>query len=324
MTEAGKTSLGDFLKKTQEAAPVEAAAVATEEVGQPTVVQTPGKPDEPAVLEKWDTTGGDAPSSPETTEPEPYYKQLAKKVGLDVKDEDELVSKLKADPFEGVPTNLKKAVEFAKNGGDFLQLLKVNQIDYEGLDAAQLYEADVLAKAPDKEAAREYLDGLNPIQKVIEGTNLKQRLIAQQRMQEQDLIGALDREQKAKDQLRQTSLQAMTEVLDKTDAIEVAGYKLKLEGKHKKQIAQSMAASEFWNDSRYQTPKGYDIQQKIQHEFLINNWNTVQQFLQDRVKTSTLREVQQEVQNVDLERNTGRQVVETKTPPIFERIKFRR
>lgn len=328
-TETAKASLSDFLKTQKtEPAPVEAPApqVEPEKVSQPTEVQTePRKVEEPTVLENWDST---AKAEDTKTEPaketEPYHVQIAKKVGLELKDEEELIAKLKADPFEGVPANLKKAVELAKKGGDFLQLLKVSQVDYSQIDPVNLYEADVLAKAQDKQAAKEWLDTLSPIQKQIEGERLKQGYTYQQQLQEQELIRAVEADRARAEATKNEFTDKLQETLNKTEAIEVAGYKLKLDAKHKKQIAAAMASTEFWNDPRYKTQKGYDLERKVRDEFLTSNWDTVQQFLQDRVKTATLKEVAQEVQNIDLENTKSRDKVEQKPTPIHERIKLDR
>lgn len=329
MNEKSKASLSDFLKtQTTEPAQVEAPApqVEPEKVSQPTEVQTePRKVEEPTVLENWDST---AKAEDTKTEPaketEPYHVQIAKKVGLELKDEEELIAKLKADPFEGVPANLKKAVELAKKGGDFLQLLKVSQVDYSQIDPVNLYEADVLAKAQDKQAAKEWLDTLSPIQKQIEGERLKQGYTYQQQLQEQELIRAVEADRARAEATKNEFTDKLQETLNKTEAIEVAGYKLKLDAKHKKQIAAAMASTEFWNDPRYKTQKGYDLERKVRDEFLTSNWDTVQQFLQDRVKTATLKEVAQEVQNIDLENTKSRDKVEQKPTPIHERIKLDR
>lgn len=326
MTEAGTASLSTFLNKNQttEVTPVEVTPKAeTEKVSPPTEVKEPRKVDEPTVLENWDKSVKDEPKT--TTEPtitpEPYHVQISKKVGFELKDEDDLVAKLKTDPYEGVPANLKKAVELAKKGGDFLSLLKVSQVDYGQIDPVGLYEADILGKATDKAAAKEYLDSISPIQKQIEGERLKQGYVYQQQMQEQDLMRSVEAAKMQAEAVKQQAETQLQETLNKTEAIDVAGYKLKLESKHKRQLAESLKSSEFWNDPRYKTQKGYDLERKVRDEFLTANWDTVQQFLQDRVKNTTLKEIQQEVQNVDLEKNTARDQVESKTPPIFETIK---
>jgi Enolase len=326
MNEASKASLNDFLKKNQtaEQPPVaEAPKVEPEKVSQPTEIPTePRKVEESTVLENWDKASAEAPKTEPAVEPEPYYTQIAKKVGSEFKDEEELIAKLKADPFEGVPANLKKAVELAKKGGDYLQLLKVSQVDYSQIDPVSLYEADVLSKAQDKQAAKEWLDTISPIQKQIGGEQIKQNAIYHQQNQEQELIRSVETAKAQAEQVKKAYNEQAQETLNKTEAIEVAGYKLKLDGRHKKQIANSLASSEFWNDQRYQTQKGFDLERKIRDEFLTTNWETVQQFLSDRVKTATLKEVANEVQNIDLENTKGREQVEQKKSPLFERIKF--
>ena len=330
MTETGKSSLESFLKKPQEqpvaqevpvvaAAPTETKVESVKDT-KPTEVKDQRKAEEPTVLDNWDKEAK-ATESPEVpTITEPYYAPLAKKVGIEFKDEDEIVAKLKADPFEGVPVNLKKAIEFAKQGGDYLQLLKVSHVDYSKFESKDLYEADVLSKASDKVAAKEWLDSVSPIQKEIEGSRLKQNLMYQQQIQEQELARGLESQRQAAESTRTKATQALQEALNKTEAIDVAGFKLKLDARHKKAVATSIQSSEFWSDPRYQTSNGYDFNKKIRDEFLLSNWETVQGFLTDRVKSTTLKEVANEVQNVELEKNLGREQVDQKPTPLYKQL----
>lgn len=321
MPETSK-SLESFLNSRQpEAAPAAVETpVATENVSQPTETPTPGKPDEPTVVESWDKSEPPAEPTQPVTQDEPYHAKIAKKVGLELKDEDDLINRLKADPYEGVPTNLKKAIEFAKKGGDYLQLLKVSQVDYNSFDPVQLYEADVLSKATDKEAAKEYLQTISPIQKQIEGARLKQSLVYQQQAQEADLSRALEAAKNQAAAEKQRALVEAQKAIDSTDAIEVAGYKLKLDTKHKKALSTALSSQEYWKDPRYQTSKGYDINRKIRDEFLTANWDTVQSFLTDRVKTAALKEVANEVQNVQLDKPQDRDQVDHKPTPLFDQL----
>jgi hypothetical protein len=320
MTETAKSSLEAFLtKSTPEPAqpPVVETTVEAEKVSQPAEVNEPRKADDPTVVESWDKSANTDEPKASVQDEEPYFQKLAKKVGIQVKDEDELVSKLKADPYEGLPTNLKKAIDFAKKDGDFLQLLKVSAVDYNTFDPVQLFEADVLSKAPNKEEAKDWLSTLSPVQKQIEGQRLKDRLIFQQQQQEQDLYRSLEATKQAQAAEKQKAIETLQNAVDNTEAVEVAGYKFKLDAKHKKALVNSIASGEFWKDDRYQTSKGFDISRKIKDEFLTSNWQSVETFLTERIKTSTLKQVAEEVQNVQLDKTNSRDQVELKPTPLF-------
>jgi hypothetical protein len=297
---------------------VKVETVAPEKVSQPTEVPSPRKVDEPTVVESWDNTKVEPHTEPVIDEP--AYLKIAKKVGIDVKDEDELVAKFKADPYEGLPVNLKKAIEFAKKGGDYLKLLKVSDVDYNAFDPVQLYETDVLSKAPDKAAAQEWLQTLSPIQKHVEGSRLKQQLISQQQFQEIELQRSLEYAQAQAQAERDQAVGELTKAIESLDTIQVSDFKLKLDSRHKKALANSIAGQEFWKDKKYQTAKGYDIHRKIRDEFITSNWDTVQSFLADRVRANTLKTVIEEVQNPQLEPTTGRDQVDQKNTPLFEQL----
>lgn len=76
---------------------------------------------------------------------------IAKELGWeDVKDTKSFVSKYKEqvskaqeDAFEGIPDELKEAVKFAKEGGDFMAILDVTSVDYSSVSNKDLVAASV-------------------------------------------------------------------------------------------------------------------------------------------------------------------------------------
>jgi hypothetical protein len=82
---------------------------------------------------------------------EPSYEELAKELGFkDVKNKSQLiesykksVDKAKEDALADLPAELKEAVEFAKEGGDFKAILELNSVDYDKVSNKALVEASV-------------------------------------------------------------------------------------------------------------------------------------------------------------------------------------
>lgn len=82
-------------------------------------------------------------------EEEPDYSKVALDLGFEgVKNKEQLVSKYqedlqkaKEDALDGLPDNLKEAVKFAKEGGDFMAMLEVSSIDYDKVSNLDLIEA---------------------------------------------------------------------------------------------------------------------------------------------------------------------------------------
>lgn len=80
---------------------------------------------------------------------EPDYVRISQELGFEgIKNKEQLVSKYKQDlekakedALDGLPENLKEAVLFAKEGGDFMAVLEANSIDYDKVSNRELVEA---------------------------------------------------------------------------------------------------------------------------------------------------------------------------------------
>lgn len=80
---------------------------------------------------------------------EPDYVKLSQDLGFEgIKNKAQLIEKYKKDvdqakedALEGLPDNLKEAVLFAKEGGDFMEILNISSIDYDKVSNRELLEA---------------------------------------------------------------------------------------------------------------------------------------------------------------------------------------
>lgn len=89
-----------------------------------------------------------ADDEPEVVE-EVDYSKLATELGFEgVKNKEQLLQKYKSDlekakedALSGLPENLKEAINFAKEGGDFMAVLEVGSIDYDKVSNLELVEA---------------------------------------------------------------------------------------------------------------------------------------------------------------------------------------
>lgn len=315
--EKAAAGLQDLIKQETVAPAVEAPPAAVEApVKDPAPVVAPTQPtaDKPATqFIEWDKD--EEPTNPVTPLD---IRQLAKKVGVDAESEDDFVAKLQAqtkvDPFEGLPENLKKAVEYAKKGVDPLQLLKINSVDYSKIDPVQLFEADFLSKVPDKEQGRVALDAMNPFQKQYEGLKLKQQLEYQQRMAEADLVSQVDLAKQREAAQRDAFKNKLSSELGKVESIE----NFKVLEKHRKAIFNEIA--ERGENPRYKTADGYDYARQIRDTFITSNWDSLKEHLFNKAKVATLKEEMNQIQNVDLKRNTERLPVTPADESIHDKI----
>lgn len=315
--EKAAAGLQDLIKQEPITAPPVAETPPVEApVKDPAPVEAPPQPkaDGPSTqFIEWDKD--EEPAKPTTPLD---IRQLAKKVGVEAESEDDFVAKLqaqtKADPFEGLPANLKKAVEYAKKGVDPLQLLKINSVDYSQIDPVQLFEADFLSKMPDKEQGRVALDAMNPFQKQYEGLKLKQQLEYQQRMAEADLLQQVEMSKQREVAERETFKNKLSSELGKVDSIE----NFKVLEKHRKAIFNEIA--ERGENPRYKTANGYDYARQIRDTFITSNWDSLKEHLFNKAKVATLKEELNQIQNVDLKRNTERLPVNPADESIHDKI----
>jgi hypothetical protein len=280
-------------------------------VTPPVEPQTPPKAEETTTqLIDWDKE--------EEVKPQGFdFREFAKKVGIEAENEEDFISKLnsqKADPFEGLPTNLKKAVEYAKKGVDPLQLLKVNAVDYSQIDPVQLFEMDFLSKIPDKEQGKLALETMNVFQKQYEGLKLRNELEQRQRAAEMDLLSQVEASQRDQQRQREQFTNQLQSELGKVDSIE----NFKVLEKHRKAIYKEIA--ERGKNPRYETANGYDYQRHIRDSFITSNWDALKGHLMNKAKVETIKEELKQVQNVDIGRNTERLPVEPSAESIHDKL----
>lgn len=304
--------LNAFIKSTQVAeAPAETPVETTPTPEVTNNVETPtGSTEQPRAAENTDEGIVDldipepvvANATPEAFD----FDSLVKDIGFEVKSKDEFRTKVKElmtkeDQLKGIPENLRKAVEFAKSGGDPLQYLKISQVDYSQIEPSVLYENHILSTIGDKAKAQEYLDSLSPLAKEIEGERIKSQYIQLQNQQEQQLRNELDANAKIELKRKAENEQRLRETINKVD--DVAGFKVKPSQKDRfmKDVTEGKLTQKlFFNE------KGeYDYDKMFKINFLAENFDQIQKYYKGKVKTETTRSVINDLQNVQIDKPTG-------------------
>jgi hypothetical protein len=273
-------------------------------------VETPTEPQIPATPVEVTEDGIvdlDFPDAPVTASTETFdFDSLVKDIGFEVKSKDEFRTKVKEliakeDPLKGLPDNLRKAVEFAKNGGDALQYLKINQVDYSQIDPSVLFESHIQSTVADKAKAQEYLDQLSPLAKEIEGERLKQQYIQLQNQQELQMRSELEANAKRELARKAENEERLRSTINKVE--EVAGFKVKPSQKDKfmKDVTEGKLTQKlFFNE------KGeYDYDKMFKINFLAENFDSIQKYYKGKVKTETTKSIINDLQNVQIDKPTG-------------------
>jgi hypothetical protein len=282
-----------------------------EEIETPEVqeeVETPeAEAEETNEFEDWDWEDETEPTTPEAVVD---FTSVGKDLGVDtIKTKDDLVNylsdlktqlteatKSKETSFEDVPEHLKAAIELAKNGGDYLQFLKVKSVDYSKVDPVALYERDVenyftnpSTGEVDYDKVDSHLDSLPDTEKELRGLKLRNQLV-----QEQTYL-ATQLEQKATEQKIRNE-QRLKEAIEKTD--EVGGIKLKPD--FKKKMFDDIQSGKAIKDMFHDANGTYDYNKVIDVYVKAKSYDKMKQILTQKVKTDTKLEVIKDLTNPEI------------------------
>lgn len=246
-----------------------------------------------------------------TTTPEPKkestfdFQSFIKDVGFeDVKDESEFkerVKKLKepaSDAFEGLDERMKKAVELAKKGGDYLSFLKVSQVDYTKVDPVQLFEQSLRNDpAFTPEEVEELLNSYTPFQKKQLGIEKRNQYIQWQRQEESRIQSEIASAEAVRAAAKAKADKDLKETLNKVDKI--AG--LTLKSSHKQDIYDAITSGRMQKELFFDPKTGeYDNQSMIETYFLKKNKDKIINFYTKKAKNETLRDYHKEVSNANV------------------------
>lgn len=289
---------------------------AVSETQAPVVASNPSSTVDAAV-EEFNFEDWDSESESETkptqvpTTPAFDFTSFVKDIGFEESDPEKVKSKikeLKSKPsdLEGVPDNLKKAVELARKGGDYLSFLKVSSVDYSQIKPEVLFEHDVVTKLGE-EQGRELLDAMTPLQKKLEGTKLKDSMMYQQQLQQQQYETAAEQARRESELKKANADKALKSELDKVN--EIAG--LKLKPSHKQDMYEAITTGRMQKELFFNPENGeYDYKNMMETYFVKKNLPKIIQKIQQSTKTSTKKEVIRELTNPQVKPSSEKPIVE--------------
>jgi hypothetical protein len=279
----------------------------------PTETPAPVNPEASTELEKdWDDESPETPAVEVTNSTPSFdFSELGKSIGLgEIKDKDELVTKIKSletKALDGVPDNLKKALELAKQGGDYLSYLGVSQVDYSSVDPVELFKNDLFARiksmnpqATKQELEDRYTEALGayaPIQQLVEGQKLQKSYTDYQKSE------AIRIEQEAR-QRKATADAKVKESIDRLE--EINGFKLK--PNHKAQMYDYITSGQLQKDLFSQD--GYNYEALVDIAFQRKFGKKATEFLWNKAKTTTKKEIVKELTNPQIEKPVEKPSVE--------------
>lgn len=253
---------------------------------EPQIPATPVAATTEVTIDDWDT----APTS--TPEPKPAVNDSPKVPEP---------PKPPVDEWEGVDEKLKKAVEYAKKGGDYLTYLGIQKVDYSKIDPVDLYKQSVLSNQSfSPEEKKELLESMSPLQMKAEGIRLQAQYTQWQNAQVAEFEGSLRQAEQARAERKLNADRELRSTLDKVDKI--AGLSLK---PHRKQdIYDAITSGRMQRELFYSKESNdYDYQSMIETYFVKKNLPKILEHVKKVTSSDTLRQHFKETTNANIDKS---------------------
>lgn len=279
-------------------------------------------------LDDWDDDSEDQDDEVEVKNEKPStdFEALGKELGFEnVKDEGSFKSSLsqlktqiaeleskaeKAEIFDRLPEQLRDAVNLALEGGDYLNYLDVNSVDYSKIDPVDIFVDDVMNSFRDangnvnEDEAYDYLDGLTDQEKKYRGLQIQRQLVSMQNAQS----SKYKQEAKLRAQKRAAEIKEAVKGLN-----EVSG--LKLSPKHKSELANSLMKGSVEKALLGDNFSQKDVAEAV---FKIKYFDKIKNKLEQQTKSSTKKETIKSLTNSNVKRNNRQTDAKPKTRSGFD------
>lgn len=261
-------------------------------------------------ISDWD----DTPAT--SNEPVIDFSAIGKSIGNEkIKTQDELVEyvntlntnvkelKDQSSLLEGLPEDLRQAIQIAKDKGDYREYLGLTATDFSTVDPRDLFEAQLIDSglfnntdgSLDEDRLSDYLDALPDQDVVVRGTQIKNELVARQQTKKQ----TLEREA-AQRKVAETA--ALKETLDKTESIN--GFKLK--PNHKKDLFEGIQSGKLFNELFYDKTGKYDYKKVVENTFLLKNKEAIFNYLRTKSTNQGKKAIIDKLTNPDINTSSSR------------------
>lgn len=285
----------------EEGTPAGTAPEEEKPVGEVTQEENP-------IVDDWDVLGSSesAEDNQSVASSGMELGEVSKAFGIEsnVSSLDELVKQVKdqvvkeqPDVLEGVPENLKEAINVAKEGGDFLQLLEVSAVDYDKVDPRFFVEQQVLETGmftkedgtTDNEALQEYMDSLPEVDVAIRGKAIINQLKAEQVRKKQDIL-------QANQELKRKADSNLKDALSKLDS--VANFKLN--DKHRSEMFNDISSGNMTRSLFLGADGKYDYKKMSENYFKVKYFDSIMKFMSTKVSNNTKKEMVEQMTNPNL------------------------
>jgi hypothetical protein len=234
---------------------------------------------------------------PPAVQPTEVYTDLSKALGVEIKSQEDLVKAWNAEKEktrlpENIPSELKKAIELASKGVDYLEYLKVNTVDYGKADPVELYEDYLIDQFTDEKGevdadkVDEYLESLSDKDKTIRGKELQRQLVYAQAQRS----AQLEQEAQAQREKHDTELKAALRSMAEVD-------KFKVSDTHRRELFDWISSGKIMKDLFYDEAGQFDAVKVAKIAFRNKYYDKLDAYQKTLIRNSTKREVLSDITN---------------------------
>lgn len=251
----------------------------------------------------------------------PYFdfSEVAKVLNTEVKSKDDIIKaiseyKTKVDQINAdqasLPQPLLKAIEIARQNGNYLEYLGVSRTDWSKKDPVEVYEDYVVDRLTDPatgqvdyEKVDQFLDKIDDVEKEIRG----KELISSYSNYQSQMLSSIEREA-ADMKARQDA--ALRQALNTVE--DVAGFKLSQA--HKDDLYNWYNSGQMWKDLFHDASGNIDFKKVVTNGFISKYWGKLDNFRKQQIKNAAKREILEELQQPSLTTSTEPAQVDSSKP----------
>ena len=199
-----------------------------------------------------------------------------------------------AETFSNVPDQLKKAVELAQEGGDYLEYLGVSSSEnyVQNTSALDLYkqylgQSEYFQNQENPaEALQDYIDSKNEVDIAMEAESYKKQLLANQQAQKEAVANEAR-------EAKQRALAKTKEALNSMNDV----HGVKVGPKAKQQILQDLQSGDFSRKLFYDTSGQPDYGKMARLAFINDNFEKIMDVMRKQATNDTKRKMIGQVAN---------------------------
>lgn len=189
---------------------------------------------------------------------------------------------------------LRKANEIAKSGGNWVEFLALNTVDYSKISDRELVASEMqklgVVDTEESKDLTEHLDGMSSADLKLKANDIRQRLVSQQNTAKDNLSRQAEESKRRVDSELRNALNSIEEI---------SGFKVNPH--HKKQIYDDLTTNSIMK-AFFQNDEGnVDMRVAAENTFKLRNFDKLLEYYKAKGQNEGKRQVLDKLENVEIE-----------------------